>query len=192
MGPEQRCFLRSAQLVNAELTPAWQAERAQRSLAAMSEADWVAAFARSPPRYEKKELLPPPPRFLSTSGGKEDDEWEWEKDGPRRSPWSYLLLLLVSSALLAHVMLGALPWPVPHLRGILRKTLDPPTLPHSPSAAKLDKWIRAEAGFAYKRILDNIGLAAGVPDGVVVASPSTGGVEEPDYFVSGAPTLGSW
>lgn len=149
----------------------------------MSEADWVAAFARSPPRYayEKKELLPPPPRFLATSHTKEGDDWEWDAD-QGRPPWTMCLLLLVAGALFAPMLLGVLPWPVPHIRGILaQKSL---SLCSSPSPAKLDKWIRAEAGFAYRRILDNIGPAAGAPDGVVIASPSTGEGDEPDYFVS--------
>ncbi|KLT45107.1 hypothetical protein CC85DRAFT_241547 [Cutaneotrichosporon oleaginosum] len=79
------------------------------------------------------------------------------------------------------MLLGAaLPWPLPHLRAI-RKTHA--ALPHHPSAPKLDKWILAEADFAYKRILDNIGPAAGVRDGVVIASPSKGdNSSEPDYF----------
>ncbi|BEJ12228.1 hypothetical protein CspHIS471_0206880 [Cutaneotrichosporon sp. HIS471] len=146
----------------------WAAERARRSIDAMSEADWVAAFARNR-RYEK-ELLPPPPRFISTD------------QGESRRPWTFLLLLvLVSGALLTPVFLGGLPWPS-QIRGFKPSRPTHPTLPYSPSTTKLDKWIRDEAQFAYKRVLDNIGPAAGVPDGVVIASPSTGDDGEPDYF----------
>lgn len=170
----------------------------------MSEADWVAAFSRPSNRYynekaEKAVLLPPPPRFLNNSDGghaltgdhNDNDEWDEDwADGPLnpRPPgcWPWLLLLLLCGTLLGPILVnGCLPWPVTHLRGIIRHKPSFPVLgTSSPSAAKLDKWMRAEAGFAWKRVLDNIGPAAGVPDGVVIASPSTGGGTEPDYFVS--------
>ncbi|BEI81531.1 hypothetical protein CcaverHIS002_0206910 [Cutaneotrichosporon cavernicola] len=147
----------------------WATERASRSINAMSEADWVAAFARNR-RYEK-ELLPPPPRFITTD------------QGESRCPWTclVLLVLLVSGAVLAPLILGGLPLPS-QIRGFKPSRPTHPTLPYSPSTAKLDKWIQDEAQFAYKRVLDNIGPVAGVPDGVVIASPSTGADDEPDYF----------
>lgn len=172
----------------------------------MSEADWVAAFSRSshrpphPEKLEKAVLLPPPPRYLNNSsiggggltGVHDNDDWDEDwGDGPINSRpshyWRWLLLILLGGALFGPLLVnGCLPWPVTHLRGIVGyKTNFPSLSGSSPSAAKLDKWIHAEANFAWKRVLDNIGPAAGVPDGVVIASPSTGGVDEPDYFVSG-------
>lgn len=50
--------------------------------------------------------------------------------------------------------------------------------------SSLDKWAAAEAKVAWNQILANIGPAAGAADGVVIASPSTGEHNEPDYFVS--------
>lgn len=47
-----------------------------------------------------------------------------------------------------------------------------------------DHWIRHQEDVSYRKILGNIGARAGAKDGLVVASQSRGGVDEPDYFVS--------
>lgn len=194
------------------LTAAWQEQRAQRGIHGMTEADWVAAFSRSSnsTRYtyaenEKAVLLPPPPRLFdntgptTVTGHDTDDDWgdDWG-DGPLnpRPPrgWRWLLLLLVCGGLFGPLFVNAcLPWPVPHLGGIIGYKSSVPFLwSSSPSAAKLDSWIRAEASVAWDRVLENIGPAAGAPDGVVIASPSTGGDDEPDYYVSAVGGCGMW
>lgn len=54
----------------------------------------------------------------------------------------------------------------------------------SPAAySELDVWIEEEAHTALRAVLANIGPAAGAADGIVVASPSTGGPNEPNYYV---------
>lgn len=50
---------------------------------------------------------------------------------------------------------------------------------------ELDGWVRQETAVAWDRMLRNIGPVGGAGDGVVVASPSSGGTpNEPDYYVS--------
>jgi len=50
---------------------------------------------------------------------------------------------------------------------------------------ELDRWIEEERVFAWARITNNIGPAAGAGDGIVIASPSAGQhLTEPDYYVS--------
>lgn len=55
---------------------------------------------------------------------------------------------------------------------------------HTPSSAELDRWIRKQERVSYSKILSNIGPPAGAAEGLVIASPSRGEVNQPDYFVS--------
>jgi len=47
----------------------------------------------------------------------------------------------------------------------------------------VDKWLENEAHAALRSVIANIGPVAGAEDGIVIASPSKGGKDEPDYYV---------
>lgn len=109
---------------------------------------------------EKRTLLPPPePMFPKAAATPPVVNQGW---------WRVCTLLLLSTAAAATVVFT--PGRIPSL-GLNNDDFS------------LDKWATAEAKVAWNHILANIGPAAGAWDGIVIASPSTGQNNEPDYFV---------
>ena len=67
---------------------------------------------------------------------------------------------------------------------IIRNAHGQLAIPQGFRTASPDSWLVPQQIDSYLATLKNIGPAAGANDGLVIASPSRGGKDEPDYYVS--------
>lgn len=161
---------------------------------------------KSRPQRARGKLLPKPDYYPGFGAKIESDSgnastWPWsmyesgdEYPSPhhvqrRRAIWRRLLLvftLIVTAAYGAYQMSYLAHYYTNAAMDAPQPTWRSPSADLNPASADtigIDSWIKKEAHSALRAVLANIGPAAGAADGIVVASPSTGDADEPDYYV---------
>lgn len=117
-------------------------------------------------------LLPESPYSGFTSVyGSDGDNYSDEYDAPKR-PWRAIVLFpFIAGIVYAAILFSYI-------------ACDPSatTAAATGTSGEFEQWIHSQRQLAWNGVLANIGPAAGAMDGLVIASPSKGEPNQPDYY----------